>query len=836
MPATSPTASASDRLLQGIALANKNLLTLPDIQTAVQSALAAIGPATDVDRIYIFENHPHPETQQMASSQRWEWVAPGVVPEIDNPDLQNLLYPEILPRWYATLSQDQPIVGLIRDFPPNEQELLSPQGILSMLVVPIFIRDQFWGFTGFDDCHREHAWSPTEQAALQALASSIGGAIAQRQSETALVKFNETLEARVESRTAELAAAKEVAEQASRAKSDFLANMSHELRTPLNAILGFSQVMLRNLTLQRDRLPHDLIQEQRDTLGTIHRSGEHLLALINDVLDMSKIEAGRLSLTPAPFHLRSMLGALQEMLQIRADSKDIDLVFEVDDHLPLGVEGDERKLRQILLNLLGNAIKFTHQGAVTLRVQAQADPQLPAQAPVPVTFAVQDTGPGIAPEELSCLFEAFVQTAAGRNSQEGTGLGLPISRQLVQLMGGDLTVTSTVGGGSCFQFTLPLQPAPMDEAIAPSGPQQVVGLAPGQPTYRILVVDDRPENRQLLQQFLVPLGFEVYLAENGQQAIAQWHTHQPHLIWMDIRMPVMNGYEATKHIKTQPKGENTVIIALTASVFEEERSQILQAGCHDFIRKPISETQLLDKISQYLGVKYLYAAPPPSADAPPDKAAQRGLSAQDFAEQPVEWIAQLHHAARGAEDDLIWKLLDQIPPSQSELAEALAKMVNEFRLDKIVNLTAALPTAPAQRRVVKLAAGQPRYRVLVVDDYADNRNLLVKLLSPLGFQVDTAADGLAAIAQWQTFQPHLILMDLRMPLMDGYEATRRIRTLEAPTTAVPILALTASRIDSDTDDLKAIGFQDCLRKPFSEHQLLNTLAHYLQAQYLYQTA
>ncbi|MDA0674643.1 MAG: ATP-binding protein, partial [Cyanobacteria bacterium] len=537
MPTLATPQNRSDRLLQGIAIANKDLLTIPDIQAAVQSALAAIGPATDVDRIYIFENHPHPETQQRASSQRWEWVAPGVVPEIDNPELQNLLYPEILPRWDATLSQDQPIVGLIRDFPATEQALLSPQGILSMLVVPIFIRDQFWGFTGFDDCHQERVWSPTEQAALQALASSIGGAIAQRQSETALVKFNETLEVRVQTRTAELAAAKEVAESASRAKSDFLANMSHELRTPLNAILGFSQVMLRNLTLQRDRLPHDLIQEQRDTLGTIHRSGEHLLALINDVLDMSKIEAGRLTLTPGPFHLPSMLEALQEMLQIRADSKGIDLVFDLDPDLPVGVEADERKLRQILLNLLGNAIKFTHQGAVTLRVQAQPQPDEQVQ----VTFAVQDTGPGIAPEELGHLFEAFVQTAAGRNSQEGTGLGLPISRQLVQLMGGDLTVTSTVGEGSCFQFTIPLGRAVIDQAIAPSDHQQVVGLVPGQPTYRILVVDDRLENRQLIQQFLQPLGFEVYQAENGQQAIAQWQTHQPQLIWMDIRMPVMNG-------------------------------------------------------------------------------------------------------------------------------------------------------------------------------------------------------------------------------------------------------------------------------------------------------
>ena len=331
--------------------------------------------------------------------------------------------------------------------------------------------------------------------------------------------------------------AKESADAANLAKSQFLSNMSHELRTPLNIILGFTQLLLRNPTI-------DI--QQRDYLDTINRSGEDLLTLINDVLEMSKIEAGRVTVNNTNFDLYELLDRLQQMFTLKARSKGLDLVFQRSHDLPQYICADESKLRQVLVNLIGNAIKFTQTGHVGLIVQAETN--LSENTSL-LGFSVEDTGCGIDTRDFNRLFEPFVQTATGYQVQEGTGLGLPISQRFVRLMGGDLSVESVVGKGSVFAFTIQTKVVVPDAVPKPKPSLQVVGLAPDQPNYRILITEDKRENRRLLIELLTPLGFEVREAVNGQDAIAVWQEWLPDLIWMDIRMPVMNGFEATQRIK-----------------------------------------------------------------------------------------------------------------------------------------------------------------------------------------------------------------------------------------------------------------------------------------------
>ena len=547
--------------------------------------------------------------------------------------------------------------------------------------------------------------------------------INRRHIEDNLRQVNATLEEHVEARTRELREAKEKAETANQSKSKFLSNMSHELRTPLNAILGFTEVMMRDLNLGKADSSDNPHQSQQETLSIIYRSGEHLLSLINNVLDMSKIEAGHTTLQLNPFDLKAMLAALIEMLHLRATTQGILLQYECAPQVPAWVCGDERKLRQVLINLISNAIKFTQEGAVVLQVGAiaavPAADNANAAVTHTVTFEVKDTGVGIAAADIQHLFDPFVQTQAGQRSQEGTGLGLPISRQFVELMGGELQVQSTLGIGTSFRFSLPVTAAAPPTLVPPRVSRRVIGLAPDQPDYHILVVDDQLENRQLLRRFLQPLGFKVYAAENGREAVEQWRRHAPQLIWMDIRMPVMNGYEATKAIKRQAAGRPPVIIALTASVFDNERSNILQAGCDDFVRKPISATEMFDKLAQHLDVRYLYQDELGSAAVQPLPAPLTTSElASQLADQPQAWVTQLQLAARGADDDLIWPLLDQLPPAQSALARALTELVNDFRLDQIVRLTQAVLTVDSGQPV----AGRSSFGAIATLPHHDERS------------------------------------------------------------------------------------------------------------------
>ncbi len=473
----------------------------------------------------------------------------------------------------------------------------------------------------------------------------------------------------------ELKRAKEAAEAASKAKSIFLANMSHELRTPLTAILGFSELIA---------LDPSLTQRQRSNVEAIRRGGEHLLALINDVLQLSKIEAGQIALVEDTFDLHQLLDGLREMFAIRADQKGLHLSLERASVVPRYIKSDQNRLREVLINLIGNAIKFTERGNITLRTSVlEAGPgDGEPSGKRRIRFEVEDSGVGIHSNDYSRIFDAFVQAARGDRAHQGTGLGLTISREFVRMMGGDITVESKLNHGSRFSFEILAVPADPPEPASAEGAERVIGLEPGQPIFRILVAEDAEPARRLLVDLLTSVGFVVDEVSNGREAVEMCEKSPPDLVFMDIRMPLMDGLDATAWIRASQGDRKLVIVALTAEVFEEEHDSILAAGCDDIVLKPYRIRDIFAALVKHLGVRFLEA----HADKPGRGAQDHLLREEDLAVLPVEWQNELRQAALAANQEWMLDLIGQIRGSApgDELAQALEHLVDSFEHEKIL--------------------------------------------------------------------------------------------------------------------------------------------------------
>jgi len=479
----------------------------------------------------------------------------------------------------------------------------------------------------------------------------------------------------------EVLAERERAESAGRAKSAFLANMSHELRTPLNAIIGFAQLMARNPALG---------SEDQEHLTAILRGGGHLLGLVNDVLSLSRLETGTLSALVHTFDPRQLLHQVEDIIRVRAEGRGIRFDVFADESLPAFVLGDEDKLRQVLLHLLGNTIEFSEAREIALRARWSDGS---------ATFEIEDTGTGIAPAEMGVLFEAFVQAQSGLHSLQGAGLGLALSRNLVLMMDGDIFAISEPGKGTVFTIQLPL---PVTHEAA----GRVVGIAPGERAYRVLVVDDSPADRTLVARLLQAVGFDVREAENGSRAVKVWKEWGPDMVWMDTRMPVMGGYEATRRIRDDERMQDsavhrssvvgdprlvrrsTKVVAVATEAFEHEREEAIENGADAFVVKPLAETAIFALMADLLGVRYAYdeVVPAGTNRVGEDVAIRARLAAV-----PRDVIGELNRALTIGDDRMAREIVERIAPQDAPLAGELNRLLRQFRFDEIAHLIESIP-------------------------------------------------------------------------------------------------------------------------------------------------
>ncbi|MEI6577747.1 MAG: PAS domain S-box protein [Bacteroidota bacterium] len=633
------------------------------IDNSINNILKEMGEFVSADRIFIFSY----DFDRQTTSNTHEWCSKGTKARIQT--LQDLSM-EIIPDWInqhqlGNIVYIEDALALPED--DVKRNILGPQKIKSLLAVPMMSGSGCLGFVAFSSVKKHHRYDESEIKLLTLFSHTLVNIFNSAKSEKLLHESNASLQKAFDFEEKLFI----MAETANKSKSTFLANMSHEIRTPLNAIIGFSQLMKREKSMT---------SKQQEFNNSILRAADHLLRLINDILELSKIEAGRVELKSTNFDLHALLHEIHMLFKEQVQSKQIQIIVETSHDLPRNVVTDEQKLRQILINLIGNAVKFTNEGGITVR--SHVDKR--NEHKLILVVEIQDSGVGIAENELEKLFKQFEQTSSGIKNSMGTGLGLALSRELAVLMGGNVTVASEEGKGSVFTVTVEIKQGAHEHREA-SSTKRVTGIDTTHEAYRVLVVDDKEENRQVLTNFLKLAGFITNEAVDGTDAIAKFEQWEPHLILMDMRMPGMDGYEATQQIKSTEKGKYTPVIAVTASIFEDEKKKAFALEIQGYIHKPFRESELFETIGNILGIKYIYE------EEKSDDAQSRYLNNDEIVDKDITKLSekltlQMKNAVESADFHLLTRYIKSVENDYPELCRHLLTQAEHFNYNYLLQV------------------------------------------------------------------------------------------------------------------------------------------------------